>query len=139
MHKIYKQYGTTIKTDEGDRKVILVKRDREPKKPLVTYFGGVSLKWNKWVNLSEQLTSPIWSNRSELVQRLKAQECELCDSQKKIEVHHIKKLSTLVRKGTTKTAWQKQTMARNRKTLIVCQECHGNIHYGRYDGKKLSA
>ena len=45
--KIYRQYGKTIKTDEGGGKVILVKRDRELRKPLVTYFGGVSLKWNK--------------------------------------------------------------------------------------------
>lgn len=51
--RIYRQYGAMIKTDEGDRKVILVKHDRVPKEPLVTYFGGVSLKWNKWVNINE--------------------------------------------------------------------------------------
>ncbi|MCC8484190.1 MAG: hypothetical protein LN561_06615 [Rickettsia endosymbiont of Labidopullus appendiculatus] len=137
--KIYRRYGTTIKTDEGDKKVILVKRERELKKPLVTHFGGISLKWNKWVNIGEQLPEPIWSNCSELVQRLEAQKCELCGSQNKIEVHHIKKLANLERKGATKTEWQKRMLARNRKTLIVCQECHGNIHYGKYDGKKLSA
>lgn len=48
-----------IKTDEDDRKVILVKLDYKPKKPLITYFGGISLKWNKWVNLGEKLTDPI--------------------------------------------------------------------------------
>lgn len=122
--KIYRQYGKTIKTDEGGRKVILVKRDHELRKPLVTYFGGVSLKWNKWVNLGERLTSQIWSNRSELVQRLEDQG----GSQNKVEVHHVKKLTALARKGTTKIAWQKRMMARNRKTLIVCQQCHGNIH-----------
>jgi hypothetical protein len=56
----------------------------------------------------------------------------------KVEVHHIKKIATLAQKGTAKTAWQKRMLARNRKTLIICQQCHGNIHYyGRYDGKKL--
>jgi hypothetical protein len=137
--KIYRRFGTIIKTDAGNRKVILVKHERKSKKPLITYFGGVSLKWNKWANIGEQLPNPSWSNRSELVQRLEMQECELCGSQKKIEVHHIRKLADLKQKGATKTEWQKRMMARNRKTLIVCQKCHGNIHYGRYDGKKLSA
>ncbi len=137
---ICRKYGTTIKTDEGDRKVILVKRERTDKGPLIAYFGGVSLKWNKWANLSERLTNRIWSTtRSELVERLTAQECELCGSQKKIEVHHIKKLANLKQKGTTKPTWQKRMIARNRKTLVVCSECHDNIHYGRYDGRKLSA
>lgn len=136
--KIYRQYGTMIKTDEGDRKVILVKHNRAPKEPLVTYFGGISLKWNKWVNINQQLTEPIWSHRSELVQRLKAQLCELCGSQNKIEVHHIRKLADIKRKDATKAEWQKKIIARQRKTLVVCQECHGNIHHGKYDRRKLS-
>ena len=27
---------------------------------------------------------------------------------------------------------------RRRKTLVVCQDCHHHIHYGRYDGPALS-
>lgn len=136
--KIYKQYGTTIHTDEGSRKVILVERERKPKKPLTTYFGGVSLKWNKWVGLREQITTPTWSGRSELVQRLKAQECELCGAHDDIEVHHIRKLADIEKKGETKPEWKKRMQARQRKTLVVCRKCHMDIHHGRYDGRKLS-
>ncbi len=139
--KIYKRYGAKIETEEGERKVILVRVDRDlPKKPLVTHFGGVSLKWNKWVNINDNLTEPIWSKRSELVQRLLAQECELCGAQEKIEVHHIRKLADLKQKGgTTQPEWKKRMAARNRKTLVVCRSCHENIQYGRYDGPKLPA
>ncbi len=137
--KIYRKYGTTIKTDDGDRKVILVKYERPSKPPLVTYFGGVSLKWNKWASVDGKQTNLIWSSRSELVERLTAQECELCGAQDKIEVHHIKKLADLKRKSSTKLEWQNRMIARNRKTLIVCQKCHNSIHHGKYDGKKLSA
>lgn len=137
--KIYKKYRATIKTNEGNRKVILVKRDSKLGKPLVTYFGGISLKWDKWASLNEQPTEHIWSKRTELVERLEAQECELCGSHERIEVHHIRKLADLKRKGTTKAEWQKRMIARNRKTLIVCQKCHNDIHHGRYDGRKLSA
>ncbi len=135
--KIYKRYGTTIKTDDGDRKVILVRCERPPKQPLVTYFGGISLKYVKLAYLGERVPHPIWGARNELVERLKAQECELCGAQNKIEVHHIKKLANLKRKGAAKLGWQKLMMARKRKTLVVCKECHNSIHHGKYDGKKL--
>lgn len=137
--KIYRKHSATIKIEEGDRKVIMVKRERKQNKPLTAYFGGVSLKWNKWVNIGEHNTKPIWSSRSELTECLEAQECELCGSNHKIEVHHIRKLSSLTQKGAVKSQWQKRMMARNRKSLVVCQNCHGNIHYGKYDGRKLGA
>ena len=137
--KIYKKYSATIKMNDGtNRKVILVKRDSKLGKPLITHFGGISLKWNKWANISEKPAGYIWSKRTELIERLKAQECELCGSQEEVEVHHIRKLANLKQKGVTKVEWQQKMIARNRKTLIVCRKCHNNIHHGRYDGRKLS-
>src|SRR5262249_49186940 len=105
--KIYKRYSTKIMTEEGERKVLLVKVDRAaPKKPLIAYFGGISLKWNKWVSVNDNLTEPIWSKRSEVVQRLMAQECELCGLQTNIEVHHIRQLADLKQKGrSTQPEW----------------------------------
>ena len=84
--KIYRKYSATIKTNEGSRKIILVKRDCKLGNTLVTHFGGISLKWNKWTNISEQPAKHIWNKRTELVERLEAQECELCGSHEKIEV-----------------------------------------------------
>lgn len=138
--KIYRKYGSSIMTDEGERKVILVKIDREaPKKPLTTHFGAISLKWNIWGSINDKPTT-IWNQRSELVTRLLAQECELCGERKDIEVHHIRKLADLKQKdGTILPEWRKRMSARRRKTLIVCRNCHMDVHYGRYDGKKLRA
>jgi hypothetical protein len=62
------------------------------------HFGGISLKWNKWVSINDNLTEPIWSKRSEVVQRLLAQECELCGAHDNIEVHHIRQLADLKQK-----------------------------------------
>ena len=139
--KIYKRYGTKIMTEEGERKVLLVKVERAtPKQPLIAHFGGVCLKWNKWVSISDNLTEPIWSKRSEVVQRLLAQECELCGSHQNIEMHHIRKLTDLKQKGrTTQPEWKRRMSARCRKSLAVCQTCHQDIHYGKYDGRKFSA
>jgi group II intron reverse transcriptase/maturase len=139
--RIYKRYGARIDTDEGERKVILVKIDRKPpKKPLVTYFGGISLKWNKWVSMKDNSAAPILNHRSELEQRLLAQECELCGSHERIEVHHIRKLADLKQEGrANQPEWKRQMSERKRKTLAVCQTCHRKIHHGTYDGKKLTA
>ena len=135
--KIYRRYGAKIDTEEGLRKVLLVTVERKPpKKPLVAYFGGVSLKWNKWAWINDKPTEPVWSGRSEVVERLLAQECELCGSKEHIEVHHIRKLADLKSKdGGEQPAWKRRMAARRRKTLVVCRACHEQIQYGRYDGK----
>ena len=140
--KIFRKYGKSIQTKEGKRKVILVKIDREPpKKPLITYFGGIPLKWNKSASINDKpMTIGNWNRSTELIERLLAEECELCGAQRNIEVHHIRKLADLNHKqGTTPPAWKKTMAARRRKTLIVCRNCHLDIHRGRYDKKKLAA
>ena len=121
--KIYRRYGATIETPEGERKVLRVTIQREtPKKPLSTHFGGVSLRWNKWVGINDAPTKPVWSGRSEVVDRLLAQTCELCGSHESIEVHHVRKLADLTSKGPTPTpSWKRRMAARQRKSLVVCR------------------
>ncbi len=138
--KIYRRYSTRITIKEGTYKVLQVIVNRDSKKPLVAHFGAVPLRWNKWVALDDDTShSRIWSKRSEVVDRLLAQKCELCGSTDKIEVHHIRKLSDLEQKGKSeRPEWMKKMAARRRKTLVVCLECHHKIQYGRYDGKALS-
>ena len=71
-----------------------------------------------------------WQYRSktELGQRLLANECEWCGTREEpFEVHHIRKLKEL--RG--KTVWERHIMARRRKTLVLCQECHTDLHAGR--------
>ncbi|RPH71585.1 maturase, partial [bacterium] len=137
--KIYKRYGTTLKVKEGTYKVLQVHLEREPgKRPLEAHFGGVPLKWNKWVAINDTV-EPIWSKRSEIVERLLAQECELCGANENIEVHHIRKLADVSPKGhADRPEWMKVMAARKRKTLMVCQKCHHDIQYGRYDGLAIS-
>lgn len=139
--RIFRRYGTKITTKDGEYKVILVAIKREiPKKPLIAYFGGVSLKWDKSSYINDEIVKPIVFNRSELVQRLVAQECELCGSSENIEVHHIHKLADLKKKSrATLPEWKRWMLTKTRKTLVVCKECHRRIHNGKYDGRKLAA
>ena len=137
--KIYRRYGASIQTEDGVYKVLRVTLERPPPKPpLTTYFGGVSLRWNKWVRINEASTIPLWSGRSEVVERLLAQTCALCGAHEQIEVHHIRKLADLAPKGHLPVAsWKRRMAARQRKSLVVCRRCHEHIQYGRYDGPNL--
>jgi hypothetical protein len=74
----------------------------------------------------------VFSGRSEVVERLLAQECELCGAEGDCQVHHVRKLADLDRPGRgEKPPWDKRMAARRRKTLVVCQECHQVIHQER--------
>ena len=138
--EIYRRFQRRHQTEQGVYKVLEVTVDRGPdKEPLVAYFGGIPLRWNKWAVNKDTLTEPIWSGRSEVRERLLAQECELCGRKDHIEVHHIRKLADLEHGGRPdKPPWVRVMAARRRKALVVCQNCHQDIHYGRYDGPALS-
>ena len=137
--KIYERFAKTISTPKGTYKVLEVTLERgSDKKPLKTHFGAVSLKWDSRVIIHEKKKA-VWNGRSELVERLLAQTCELCGSKDNIEVHHIRKLSDLNRKNKSpKAEWQIVMNARKRKTLVSCRSCHITIHAGRYDGAKVA-
>ena len=60
--------------------------------------------------------------------RLKAKVCELCGrtDADKYEIHHVNKVKNL--KG--KEPWEQIMIAKRRKTMVVCYDCHQQIHHG---------
>jgi group II intron reverse transcriptase/maturase len=70
-----------------------------------------------------------FTNGTSLIDRLAAKQCEFCGANEELEMHHVKKLKDL--KG--KQDWEKHMIARRRKTLAVCFNCHRKIHYGKMD------
>ncbi len=70
--------------------------------------------------------------RTELGQRLAAKQCEWCGTREgPIEVHHVRKLCDL--KG--KAEWEVRMLARRRKTMVLCKQCHIELHTGRLSAK----
>ena len=135
---MYWKYGTTITNADGRYKVLQVKVERPGKPPLETRFGGVSLKWNKWAQVDEHRSSSIWSKRSEVIERLLADKCELCGQEGPVEMHHIHKLSDVQSNhGQPVPGWKREMAMRKRKSLAVCANCHQKIHRGDYDGRRL--
>ena len=117
------QYAIADQKADGKTKYYyLVSSTKQLHREAVTY-GQVDQKPDLW----------RYRVSTELGQRLSANRCEWCGSQEgPFEVHHIRKLKDL--KG--KLAWEVQMMARRRKTMVLCKQCHIDLHAGRLSEKK---
>jgi group II intron reverse transcriptase/maturase len=128
VREVYRRYQTAISTPQGNRSGLLVTVERANKTPLKAIWGGIGLVRNMKATLTD--TPPrVWSGRTELIERLLVEECELCGSHDRVQVHHIRALRDLKTWGQTdRPAWVERMAARQRKTLAVCHNCHRQIH-----------
>jgi hypothetical protein len=61
-----------------------------------------------------------------------AELCELCGSEREVEIHRVRALKDLKRpKCVERPTWVKTMAALKRMTLVVCRQCHLDIHDGR--------
>ena len=89
-------------------------KDHEPPK---IHKSNVDTPWD---------TTRFTMTRSELVQRLNANTCEYCGKTGGyMEVHHIKALKDVQGK---KQLWQQMMCAMRRKTMVLCVDCHNELH-----------
>jgi group II intron reverse transcriptase/maturase len=129
--KVYKRFHATLVTNGKSYKGLETIIQREGKKPLIAQWGGIPLQRRMDIPLNDS-PYPYWNGRTEIIQRLLADTCELCGSHTAIEVHHIRALKDLKQYGRPeKPTWVKTMAARHRKTLVVCRSCHKDIHQGR--------
>lgn len=117
---------------------------RPNKEPLTATFGGIPFKRKpEGMGVVDFEFRTAWfrpaSNRSEVVQRMMADKCELCEAEGvPLQMHHIRQLRDIDRPGRRpKEQWERVMAARKRKSLAICKDCHKRIHAGRYDGPKV--
>ena len=131
--KMARKYKAVIDTPAGPRKVlqVTIERDRG-RKPLVARFGGIPLRRVRTAVLTDQRPVMASAKRNELIHRLLAGRCELCEGTEGLEVHHVRKLADLNKPGRReKPPWMHLMAKRRRKTLVICRRCHEDIHAGR--------
>src|SRR3954453_18851331 len=133
--KMARKFSTTTATIDGPRKCIQLVIPRKGKEPLVATFGGIPFRRRKDAVLIDEVIRPIFSPRTELLQRLQADRCEICESRDGVQVHHIRKLADLQRRGRTLDLYERVMAGRRRKTLVLCRKCHADVHAGRLDGR----
>jgi hypothetical protein len=122
------RYKAHIETPHGPRTCFEASVARVGKEPLVARFGGIPLKRQKKAVLTDRLVTGPTYPRKELVRRLLAGRCELCERTDNIEVHHVRQLADLTRLGQLPPDWAQVMAKRRRKSLVVCGDCHDLIH-----------
>lgn len=135
--RMYQKYGGKRTVQEYTYKVLAVEVPTKNGTRYI-YWGGIPLKVIKTgketLDDNNGRRNVAFSSRTDLVQRLQANECEICGSQENCEVHHIRKLADLKhrwRGRKEKPAWVLRMIAMQRKTLVVCEKCHVAIHTGK--------
>ena len=131
--KTAKKYSGTKKVGGRVYKVFKVEVEREEKKPLIAHFGAVPHKRNpKPTKITDTILKET-TIRSEIIDRLLAEQCEMCGTTDKIQVHHVRKLKDVNKPGKkNKPAWVHRMAAIRRKTLMTCETCHIAIHKGEH-------
>lgn len=131
--KMARKHKRITETSEGPRSCIQVTVERDKgRKPLVARFGGIPLKRQRTAVLTDRRPVMASGKQNELIHRLLAECCEICESRTQLEVHHVRKLADLNRPGRReKPAWVYLMAKRKRKTLVICRCCHEDIHAGR--------
>lgn len=81
------------------------------------------------INASDRIANAAFMNRysrNSFESRLKAKVCELCGTTESehYEIHHVNKVKNL--KG--KELWEQVMIAKHRKTIVLCRDCHKQIH-----------
>jgi group II intron reverse transcriptase/maturase len=129
VSKMAAKYKATVETPHGLRVCMQVSTDRgNGRKPLVARFGGIPLKRQKKAVLQDRRPISVNVRRKELISRLRAGHCELCEQRAEVQVHQVRKLADLTRQGKPQPAWAQLMARKRRKTLVVCFSCHEHIH-----------
>ena len=132
VSKTAAKYKAKVDTPYGTRTCFQAMIERGGgRKPLVAQYGGIPLRWQKKAVIQDRQPGRAVGPK-ELVTRLLTGRCELCERSENVQVHHIRKLADLDKLSQPeKPAWAAIMAKRRRKTLVVCQRCHDNIHAGQ--------
>jgi len=75
-----------------------------------------------------------YKSGSELLRRMNANKCEYCEREGGyFEVHHVRKLAD-IKNG--KQPWQELMIARKRKTMVLCVDCHHKLTAGKLPDRR---
>jgi group II intron reverse transcriptase/maturase len=94
--KIAAKHKAKIMTPYGPRTCFEAVVDRgKASRSLVARFGGVPLNRQKTAVINDQLPQRVAYPRRELIGRLSAGRCELCEHTGEVQVHHVRALAEL--------------------------------------------
>jgi group II intron reverse transcriptase/maturase len=136
---LWREHKVSLPTEHGRVNAFQVRVERSDKPDLVAYFGGLSLRREKFAPLEDRVIE-VFSGDNDLILRFRLSRCQLCGAKGvPLENHHVRRLADLLKskqKGPL-PRWKKLMISIRRKTITICQNCHKAIHDGTYDGPAL--
>jgi hypothetical protein len=128
--QVYEKYAAKRMAQGKEYRVLQTTVTTQNGKNYTYYWGAIPLAVCRYLEPIEDQKQFYFRSRTDLIQRLEAKKCEVCGRETRCEVHHVKRLADLKERwrGQTIPRWALCMMARNRKTLVVCLECHKQIH-----------
>ena len=137
-YSMYKTYGTKYRTSiskvigkfrAGKDFAVKFRNSKGVEKMRVFYNEGFKRQKKAFQSNADLVPNTIkYFSSTKLIDRIKARECELCGkTNTPIEIHHVHRLKDL----QGKTFWEALMIARNRKTIALCRECHKKLHCGQ--------
>ena len=122
------RHKAAVTTPDGPRTCFEAGKKREGRPDLVARFGEIQLKRDRRAVIRDPAPVPAPAPRKELIHRLRARRCELCEHGTTVAVHQVVRLADLGTPGPSQPAWAALMARMRRKTLIVCTGCHDHIH-----------
>jgi group II intron reverse transcriptase/maturase len=133
VSKTAARHKAKIPTPHGTRTCFEARIERDGRQPLVARFGGIPLHRQRTATVVDRQPIRVDYPHKEIVQRLLADTCEICQHKGEVQVHHVRKLADLGAPGPLQPQWVKAMANRRRKTLVVCSSCHDHVHTGQPD------
>jgi group II intron reverse transcriptase/maturase len=131
VSKMAAKHKAKIATSHGLRTCFEARIEREGRQPLVARFGDIPLRRQKAATVTDRQPIRVDYPHKELISRLLADTCEICQHAGNVQVHHVRKLADLDIPGPLQPQWAAAMAKRRRKTLVVCTACHDRIHTGQ--------
>jgi group II intron reverse transcriptase/maturase len=131
VSKMAARHKAKIQTPHGIRTCFEARIERDGRQPLVARFGGIPLQRQRSATVIDRQPIRVDYPHKELITRLLADTCEICQCTGDVQTHHVRTLAELTHPGPQQPEWMTIMARRRRKTLVVCTACHNQIHSGR--------
>jgi len=124
VSKMATRHKAKIQTPHGMRTCFEARIERDGRQPLVARFGGIPLQRQRSATVIDRQPIRVDYPHKELITRLLADTCEICQRTGDVQTHHVRTLAELAYPGTQQPEWMTIMARRRRKTLVVCTACH---------------
>lgn len=132
LPKVFSKFGKPIKVvianGKKEKEVRFDKPDSLAASYLNTKYAVFDMRQNE---INDPFKAMNWDIKEV---NILDQPCFICESEKDVEMHHLRHLKDTKDKSTLIKIMSKI----HRKVVPLCRPCHLKVHQGKYDGMKLS-